>query len=141
MKKCLIYIYLLLLTSLCCLQAGAVSSEIRSLSVSDGLPDLVINTIYKDSKGYVWMGTNTSVERFDGIRLEHYMVEGSNENLKRVFALVEMPDNELWVGTGMGLFRLADDAYYSFSCFQSSLFGDRILFSEFFILFLTFILN
>ncbi len=110
MKKCLIYIYLLLLTSLCCLQAGAVSSEIRSLSVSDGLPDLVINTIYKDSKGYVWMGTNTSVERFDGIRLEHYMVEGSNENLKRVFALVEMPDNELWVGTGMGLFRLADDA-------------------------------
>ena len=110
MKKCLIYIYLLLLTSLCCLQAGAVSSEIRSLSVSDGLPDLVINTIYKDSKGYVWMGTNTSVERFDGIRLEHYMVEGSNENLKRVFALVEMPGNELWVGTGMGLFRLADDA-------------------------------
>ena len=56
------------------------------------------------------MGTNTSVERFDGIRLEHYMVEGSNENLKRVFALIEMPDNELWVGTGMGLFRLADDA-------------------------------
>lgn len=110
MKKCLIYVYLLLLTSLCCLQARAVSSEIRSLSVSDGLPDLVINTIYKDSKGYVWMGTNTSVERFDGIRLEHYMVEGSNENLKRVFALVEMPDNELWVGTGMGLFRLADDA-------------------------------
>ena len=110
MKKCLIYIYLLLLTSLCCLQAGAVSSEIRSLSVSDGLPDLIINTIYKDSKGYVWMGTNTSVERFDGIRLEHYMVEGSNENLKRVFALVEMPGNELWVGTGMGLFRLADDA-------------------------------
>ena len=38
------------------------------------------------------------------------MVEGSNENLKRVFALVEMPGNELWVGTGMGLFRLADDA-------------------------------
>lgn len=110
MKKCLIYIYLLLLTSLCCLQAGAVSSEIRSLSVSDGLPDLVINTIYKDSKGYVWMGTNTSVERFDGIRLEHYMVEGSNENLKRVFALIEMSGDELWVGTGMGLFRLADDA-------------------------------
>ena len=56
------------------------------------------------------MGTNTSVERFDGIRLEHYMVEGSNENLKRVFALMEMPGNELWVGTGMGLFRLAEGA-------------------------------
>jgi ligand-binding sensor domain-containing protein len=83
-----------LLTSLCCLQAGAVSSEIRSLSVSDGLPDLVINTIYKDSKGYVWMGTNTSVERFDGIRLEHYMVEGSNENLPSASSINTKPSRE-----------------------------------------------
>lgn len=108
MKRYLTYILLLLLTCLCVPQVEAASSVFRNLSVSDGLPDLVINVIYKDSKGYVWMGTNTSVERFDGIRLEHYMVEGSNENLKRVFALMEMPGNELWVGTGMGLFRLAE---------------------------------
>lgn len=110
MKRYLTYILLLLLTCLCVPQVEAASSVFRNLSVSDGLPDLVINVIYKDSKGYVWMGTNTSVERFDGIRLEHYMVEGSNENLKRVFALMEMPGNELWVGTGMGLFRLAEGA-------------------------------
>ena len=110
MKRYLTYILLLLLTCLCVPPVEAASSVFRNLSVSDGLPDLVVNVIYKDSKGYVWMGTNTSVERFDGIRLEHYMVEGSNENLKRVFALMEMPGNELWVGTGMGLFRLAEGA-------------------------------
>lgn len=91
---------------LCSLQVDAELSVFRNLSVSDGLPDLVVNVIYKDSKGYVWMGTNTSVERFDGIRLEHYMVEGRNETLKRVYALVEMPGDELWVGTGMGVCRL-----------------------------------
>lgn len=100
------YICLLFSFLLYEIQVGAASSVFRNLSVSDGLPDLVINVIYKDSKGYVWMGTNTSVERFDGIRLEHYMVKGNNENLKRVFALIEMPHDELWVGTGMGIFRL-----------------------------------
>lgn len=77
MKRYLTYILLLLLTCLCVPQVEAASSVFRNLSVSDGLPDLVINVIYKDSKGYVWMGTNTSVERFDGIRLEHYMVEAA----------------------------------------------------------------
>lgn len=106
MRKYLKYIFLCLLLCSYAFQTKAVSSVFRNLSVSDGLPDLVVNAIYKDSRGYVWMGTNTSVERFDGIRLAHYMVEGSNENLKRVFAFVEMPGDELWVGTGMGIFRL-----------------------------------
>lgn len=105
MEKYLKYICLLVFL-LYNIQVEAVPSVFRNLSVSDGLPDLVINVIYKDSKGYVWMGTNTSVERFDGIRLDHYMVDGNNENLKRVFALIEMPHDELWVGTGLGVFRL-----------------------------------
>ena len=106
MKSFLKYIIIFLWFCLWNVQADAESSVIRNLSVSDGLSDLVVNVIYKDSKGYVWMGTNTSVERFDGIRLEHYMVEGRNENLKRVYALAEMPGDEIWVGTGMGVCRL-----------------------------------
>ena len=106
MKSFLKYIIIFLWFCLWNVQADAESSVIRNLSVSDGLSDLVVNVIYKDSKGYVWMGTNTSVERFDGIRLEHYMVEGRNENLKRVYALAEMPGDEMWVGTGMGVCRL-----------------------------------
>lgn len=106
MKSFLKYIIIFLWFCLWNVQVDAESSVIRNLSVSDGLSDLVVNVIYKDSKGYVWMGTNTSVERFDGIRLEHYMVEGRNENLKRVYALAEMPGDEMWVGTGMGVCRL-----------------------------------
>lgn len=106
MKKFLKYIFLCLLLCLYMFHARAESSVFRNLSVSDGLPDLVVNVIYKDSKGYVWMGTNTSVERFDGIRLEHYMVEGHSESLKRVYALIEMPGDEIWIGTGMGVYRI-----------------------------------
>ena len=33
------------------------SQTFRGLSVSDGLSDLVVNALYKDSTGYVWIGT------------------------------------------------------------------------------------
>lgn len=87
-------------------QVMASSYHFRNLSVADGLPDLVVNALYKDSSGYVWFGTNTSLERFDGVYLKHYMIKGSTENLKRVYAIAEMPEKEIWVGTGNGLWRV-----------------------------------
>ena len=57
-------------------QVMASSYHFRNLSVADGLPDLVVNALYKDSSGYVWFGTNTSLERFDGVYLKHYMIKG-----------------------------------------------------------------
>lgn len=52
----------------------------RNFSSADGLLDLTVSTIYKDSEGYLWLGTATSVERFDGVRFKHYPVFGNNEN-------------------------------------------------------------
>lgn len=82
------------------------SYSFRSLSVSDGLPDLVVNTCYKDRSGYMWFGTNVSLERFDGIRLKHYMIKGKDENLKRVYAVAELGEGGMWAGTDVGLLHL-----------------------------------
>lgn len=79
---------------------------LRGLSVSDGLSDLLVNAIYKDSLGFVWIGTGNSLERFDGSHIKHYPITGSNEKLKRVNVIAEMEDNQLWMGNGMGLWRL-----------------------------------
>lgn len=86
--------------------AVASSYQFRSLSVSDGLSDLVVNTLYKDSLGYLWFGTNTSLERFDGVYLKRFSVRGASESLKRVYAVAELPGNEIWAGTGSGLWRV-----------------------------------
>jgi ligand-binding sensor domain-containing protein/AraC-like DNA-binding protein len=90
------------------LQAAGMPSlhNFRSLSVSDGLSDLVVNACYKDRQGFVWFGTNVSLERFDGVRLKHYLIKGKSENLKRVYAIAETQGNELWVGADVGLLRL-----------------------------------
>lgn len=83
------------------------SYSFRNLSVTEGLSDLVVNAIYKDSLGYVWLGTGNSLERFDGIHLKHYFIAGPDEKRKRVNAIAEMADNELWMGNGMGLWRIS----------------------------------
>lgn len=67
----------------------AQTSIFRGLSVTEGLSDLVVNALYKDSIGYVWIGTGTSLERFDGVHLKRYLVSGNNEKLKRVNAIAE----------------------------------------------------
>lgn len=98
-----IILFLVLLAS--CI-VHAQPSQFRGLSVTEGLSDLVVNALYKDSVGYVWIGTGNSLERFDGIHLKHYFIPGGNEKLKRVNAIAETEDNRIWMGNGMGLWRV-----------------------------------
>ncbi len=101
-----IFIFILFLIFLS-LPIFSRSYAFRGLSVTEGLSDLVVNAIYKDSLGYVWLGTGNSLECFDGIHFKHYLIPGSDEKLKRVNAIAEMPGNELWMGNGSGLWRVS----------------------------------
>lgn len=105
MKNIIKYIFLFHLLMFCA-WAYPSTYTLRGLSVSDGLSDLLVNAIYKDSLEFVWIGTGNSLERFDGSHIKHYPITGSNEKLKRVNVIAEMEDNQLWMGNGMGLWRL-----------------------------------
>lgn len=105
MKNIIRYIFLFHLLMFCAL-AYPNAFTLRGLSVSDGLSDLLVNALYKDSLGFVWIGTGNSLECFDGSHIRHYQITGSDEKLKRVNTIAEMSDNQLWMGNGMGLWRL-----------------------------------
>lgn len=89
-----------------CLFIYPRSDSFRGLSATDGLSDLVVSALYRDSVGYVWMGTASCVERFDGVHLKHYPVPGTNERLKWVNVIAETPGNKIWVGNDMGLWQV-----------------------------------
>lgn len=55
MKNILRFIFILFLIFLS-LPIFSRSYAFRGLSVTEGLSDLVVNAIYKDSLGYVWLG-------------------------------------------------------------------------------------
>ena len=58
MKNIIKYIFLFHLLMFCA-WAYPSTYTLRGLSVSDGLSDLLVNAIYKDSLGFVWIGTGT----------------------------------------------------------------------------------
>ena len=97
------WIIIILLNLLYCSSALANTYAFRSLSRADGLSDLKVSSLYKDSNGFLWVGTATSVERFDGVRFKHYPIHGNSEKKKWVNVIAEIEGHRILVGNDMGL--------------------------------------
>lgn len=104
MNKILLFLFAICFSI--CVALNAHSQVFRNLSVKDRLSDLIVNSIYKDSVGYVWFGTSSSVERFDGVYLRHFAIPGANEKEKEVNVIIGMPNREIWFGNNAGLWRI-----------------------------------
>lgn len=100
--------YILFLVFLCwCTFLPARTYTFRNIVMSDGLSGLLVNTIYKDANGFIWLGTDNSLDRFDGVRIKHFEFRGiENIAKKRVAGIAETADRQLWVGNGAGLWRV-----------------------------------
>lgn len=79
---------------------------LKSLSVSDGLSGSIVYTFYKDSVGYMWMGTENGLDRYDGVHFRHYGVSGSGTKI--IDAVCELPGRRIMAGNASGLW-MADD--------------------------------
>jgi ligand-binding sensor domain-containing protein/signal transduction histidine kinase len=78
---------------------------VRVYTADDGLAGDEINTILQDSRGFLWIGTDTGLSRFDGTRFVGYDTRQGLPS-PHVTALLETPDGGLLVGTTSGLARL-----------------------------------
>ena len=74
----------------------------RTITISDGLSNNIINTIYKDKRGFTWLGTQTGLDRFDGINVTSFLQFSG----RTIFSIAETDSVYLWVGTDTGLWRL-----------------------------------
>lgn len=85
------------------------SQTFKGLSVKEGLSDLVVNALYKDSLGFLWIGTSKSVERYDGVRFKHYDIPAENPKAKEVNTIIGVYSNEIWFGNNSGLWKVEGD--------------------------------
>lgn len=73
----------------------------HSVTISEGLSHNTVNTIYKDKRGFIWLGTQIGLDRFDGVNVVNYpQFKGQT-----VFSVAELDSVFLWVGTDRGLIK------------------------------------
>ncbi len=77
------------------------------LSLEEGLSQSVVNVFLQDSQGFMWMGTQDGLNRYDGRLFKTYKYDpGDPSSLGANFiqAIIEDQDDVLWFGTlGGGL--------------------------------------
>ena len=79
--------------------------DFRALSAEQGLSDMLVNTIFKDSRGYVWCGTGMGLDRFDGNNLLNYTFSETSGEPRRITSVAEGSDGRIFVGSYRGLFE------------------------------------
>ena len=108
LQKTVVAAMCLMLLMLCCSQSVSARSHLfRNLSHADGMQDLLVNAILRDSMQMTWFGTATTLECFDGVHLRHYPLPGPDNPRKRITTLAHSTEHTLWVGNGNGLYKMS----------------------------------
>lgn len=89
------------------------------LTTRHGLVSDNINTIYEDSKGNFWMGTNRGISVFGDNKITNYTI-GNGLLDNNVYAIVEDRNGNIWVGTGRGLNIFAGEQWQYFGYFYGA---------------------
>jgi ligand-binding sensor domain-containing protein/signal transduction histidine kinase len=91
--------------------------SVRIWQTDDGLPQNSVKALAQTSDGYLWVGTQEGLARFDGMRFV-VVEEPAAPELRHghITALCAARDGGLWIGCeGAGLFRLKDGKFWHFS--------------------------
>ena len=81
--------------------------------MENGLPQNSVHALVQTRDGFLWLGTEAGLVRFDGIAFtvfDHSPELPSGD----IRSLLETPDGTLWVGTAGGLARRKDGAITAF---------------------------
>jgi signal transduction histidine kinase/ligand-binding sensor domain-containing protein len=81
----------------------------RAWKIEDGFLGGVVNALTQDGKGYLWIGTNKGLFRFDGIRITQWNPPDESRLPRSIVSLLADKDGSLWIGTIDGLVHWAGD--------------------------------
>lgn len=117
---------LLVLSGLVCMASAARAEDerplaLRHLTTANGLPQSTVMTTLRDSRGFVWIGTEDGLMRFDGQQLVRY--SRSQEGTRSlpgnfIWQVVEDSRHDLWVAmkdAGIARWHPDSDRFESYS--------------------------
>src|SRR6478735_11889616 len=100
MQKASILLLILLLYCICIAQKNQpIELHFNHLSVKNGLPEASINTCLQDKDGYIWVGTQAGLVRYDGYTTRVYKFHPDDPIHSYINVIYEDRKGELWLGT------------------------------------------
>src|SRR5262245_56467481 len=74
--------------------------------MQDGLFAGVPHVVAQTADGYIWVGTDVGLMRFDGIRFVPWEPPDKRKTMPPVYSLLGRRNGEFWIGTALGVMRV-----------------------------------
>lgn len=107
--------WLTVLFTVCCLPLKASHYYYKQISLKEGLPSTV-RCVYTEPKGFVWIGTNAGLGRFDGQKLRKYVHRQEDVHSlphNYIHQITEDIQHNIWILTdgGIAQYRRSSDDF------------------------------
>lgn len=100
----------------------------RHFTKANGLPSDVVKYVMQDNQGYIWIGTDNGLVRFDGQRMvvfQHNPDNPASIGDNMVFTIFQSRDSLIWVGTknGFSVFNPSKATFTNYSPYAKAHFS------------------
>ena len=92
---------------------------IEQLSINEGISNSRITTIFQDSRGFLWVGTQDGLNRYDGYDFREYKHDALDTTTisgNFIQSIIEVPNGNIWIGTkdnGITIWERKTNSFYS----------------------------
>lgn len=96
----------------------------RHYTVDNNMPSNTVRSIIQDHKGYIWIGTEGGLCKFDGNEFLNFRTSNKNKKIlmsNYINALFEDSNNNIWIGTDNGgyIYNYSSNKFKLFTCKDS----------------------
>lgn len=108
---------------------SALPLKFAHYSSKNGLPQNSILAIFQDNTGFIWMGTDDGLARFDGYQFQvfrHQPGNGTTIHNNVIRAIIADPLGHIWIGTeggGISIFNPKNESFYNLAALAPNLEG------------------
>jgi ligand-binding sensor domain-containing protein/serine phosphatase RsbU (regulator of sigma subunit) len=88
-------------------QINSIRGEL--FTALNGLTQTHVTIVYQDSIGFLWVGTQDGLNKYDGYSFQHFrnqLLDSNSISNNFISSITEDSDGNLWIGTNRGLNRL-----------------------------------
>ncbi len=86
-----------------CAPVASAEIKFRTISTTDGLSNNHVNAVFRDSKGFMWFGTASGLNRYDGYSFKVFHRENADSTCLHdnyISEIQEDKDGNLWILAG-----------------------------------------